>query len=823
MGKKKVISLVKLLGARSFEQVKDWLRQIGYQVDSPNFGPLTEVDDEIVERLRELAQSAKSKKATPGIKKIIHAAKEEAPTKSIPRPKEVLPPSVGTEPSLESGVSLEVAPIQRPKLKSIVEERKPPKVKLEKAKKKREPAPQPAKEEEALVEVIEEEKEEKPPLKKAGKAKEPVPTKIEEPARPKPLFRERRASRGLDEILLEDEGIVVSRKRVFKVKGVKRKEPEQEVVRHVKISRPMSIREVSAVTGVKVAQIIQFLFDELDVAANINYVASIDEITLICDKFNIPCDVVPEEPEKELDVFEKSQALNPVPRPPVVTVMGHVDHGKTKLLDTIRSTNVVDKEAGGITQHIGAYQVFIGGKKITFIDTPGHEAFTAMRARGSQVTDIVVLVVAADDGVMPQTIEALEHAKAAKVPVIVAVNKIDKPEANPDKVRHELSKYGLVPEQWGGDTIYVNVSALTGQGVSELLEMIQLQAELMDLKADPSAPPFGVVLESQIDPGLGIVATVLVQQGTFRRAMYILSGESVGRIRIMHDDLGREVDEAVPSTPVRIVGFASLPENGERVYAFEDKRKAEQIAEARKAQRELEVMRSSALKISLDDVFKRIKEGQLRELPVVVKADVQGSAEAIRDALERISVEGTKVQVIRSGVGQITESDVMLASASNAIIIGFSVGATAQAKRLAEQEKVQIKYYDIIYKLTEEIELALKGLLEPEIVEIPLGIVEVRAVFRQEKSSAVVGGMVVSGKVHRGALYRLKRNGNVLFEGELASLRRFKDDVKEVAEGFECGLLLEGTNDVQEGDILEFFTKETRSPFEATTPPSESS
>jgi translation initiation factor IF-2 len=484
---------------------------------------------------------------------------------------------------------------------------------------------------------------------------------------------------------------------------------------------------------------------------------------------------------------------------------------------------VVDKEAGGITQHIGAYQVFIGGKKITFIDTPGHEAFTAMRARGSQVTDIVVLVVAADDGVMPQTIEALEHAKAAKVPVIVAVNKIDKPEANPDKVRHELSKYGLVPEQWGGDTIYVNVSALTGQGVSELLEMIQLQAELMDLKADPSAPPFGVVLESQIDPGLGIVATVLVQQGTFRRAMYILSGESVGRIRIMHDDLGKEVDEAVPSTPVRIVGFASLPENGERVYAFEDKRKAEQIAEARKAQRELEVMRSSALKISLDDVFKRIKEGQLRELPVVVKADVQGSAEAIRDALERISVEGTKVQVIRSGVGQITESDVMLASASNAIIIGFSVGATAQAKRLAEQEKVQIKYYDIIYKLTEEIELALKGLLEPEIVEIPLGIVEVRAVFRQEKSSAVVGGMVVSGKVHRGALYRLKRNGNVLFEGELASLRRFKDDVKEVAEGFECGLLLEGTNDVQEGDILEFFTKETRSPFEATTPSSESS
>ncbi len=830
---KKVVNLVKIIGARSYEEVTDWLRQVGFDVDAPGFSPLTEVDDETIAKLKSLVSSVKGaekKSSVKRIRRVVDEAPSSKPTKTL---KDIISQTkADVKAVVEKEARRETTATAHAKLKPILQEKKPLKVKLEKAKKKKEDT----EEELAIVpeKAIEQEVEEPSPEEQLGldiefleeeelRQRREKRLSAAELVRAKPRPRERRPSRTIKEILSEDEGVVTSRKRFFKVKGLRRREPVPEVRREIKISRPMSIREVSAVTGVKVSDVIQFLFEELDVVANINYVASIDEIELICDKFNIACERVPqEEPEQELEVFEETKELHPIPRPPVVTVMGHVDHGKTKLLDYIRKTNVVDEESGGITQHIGAYQTIVNDKKITFIDTPGHEAFTAIRARGSQVTDIVVLVVAADDGVMPQTLEAIDHAKAAGVPTIVALNKIDKPDANPEKVKHELAKVGLTPEEWGGDTIMVCISALTGEGVQELLEMIQLQAEIMELKADPNGPPYGVVIESQIDPGLGIVATVLVQQGTFEKGMYILSGESVGRIRIMLDEKLKEVTNATPSTPVRIVGFSELPQNGDKVYGFKDKRKCEQIAEARALHRKLEELKVSAPKVSLDDVFNRIREGELKELQLVVKADFQGSVEAVKESIQRISVEGTRVRVIRAGVGQISESDVMLASASNAVIIGFRVGTTVQAKHLAEQERVQIKEYDIIYKLLEDIELALKGLLEPEIVEVPIGTLEVRAVFRQDKNVTIAGGMVLTGKVQRGAQYRIRRNGTIIHQGQINSLKRFKEDVREVAEGFECGVLIEGSEEVREGDLVEVYVTEKHSRHESEKPSEES-
>ncbi|OGK11518.1 MAG: translation initiation factor IF-2, partial [Candidatus Riflebacteria bacterium RBG_13_59_9] len=519
-----------------------------------------------------------------------------------------------------------------------------------------------------------------------------------------------------------------------------------------------------------------------------------------------------EEPEQELEMFTEVNEKKLQPRPAVITVMGHVDHGKTKLLDAIRTTHVVDEEAGGITQHIGAYQTKLGDRTITFIDTPGHEAFTAMRARGSQITDIVVLVVAAEDGVMPQTVEAVEHCKAANVPVIVAVNKIDKPEANPEKVKQQLSQHGLVSEEWGGDTVFVNVSALTGHGIGELLEMINLQADLLELKADVTAPPLGVVIENQIDTGMGIIATILVKQGTFRKGQYILCGESVGRIKRMVDENGREKQTGGPAEPARIIGFEQLPENGEKVYGFKAKKLAQQIAESRIAQRDRYIHTRPAAHMSLDDMFAQMHAIAAKELNVVVKADVQGSMEAVREALTKIEVEGIKVNVIRAGVGQINETDIMLASASDAMVIGFNVTIAGQVRKIVERETVQVRLYRIIYKLIEDVELAVRGLLEPEIVEVPIGELEVRAIFRTDRNSVICGGMVTSGKVQRNAYYRLRREEEIVFEGQLGSLKRFKEDVREVSEGFECGLRIDGSSDVREGDVLELFLREEREP-----------
>ncbi|MCC7479691.1 translation initiation factor IF-2 [bacterium] len=614
--------------------------------------------------------------------------------------------------------------------------------------------------------------------------------------------------RGRRDVALGDDETVRSRKRVFKVAGGPRIQEAGAVQYHLKIPGPMPLRDIAQGTGVKVAQIVRFLLNELGTKANINYVASVEESELIAEHFGVPHSVALEQQATdELVQFEQIDSEKLVGRPPVVTIMGHVDHGKTKLLDTIRTTNVVAKEAGGITQHIGAYQVEKKGKHITFIDTPGHEAFTAMRARGSQVTDIVILVVAADDGVMPQTIEAIQHAKAAEVPIIVAVNKIDKADAQPDRVKQQLSDHGLVPEEWGGDTVYCNVSALKGDGIDELLEMILLTAELADPKADPHAPPYGVVIESKVDPGIGVVATVLVQQGTMVKGQFILSGTTVGRIKRMESDLGSEVASAGPSAPARIIGFTEPPENGDKVYCFNNKKQAQAIADQREAEARVRAAAKASQRMSLEKFLAKSEGKEIKELNIVLKADVGGSAEALAESLAKLEVEGAKCHIVSTGVGQINEHDINLATASDAVVVGFHTGITSGAKRLAEKEHIEVRLYDIIYKVTEDIEKAMKGLLEPEYEEKSLGKLEVRAIFKQEKGTCVAGGYVLDGTIKRGGKFRLKRGKETIFEGSLPGLKRFKDDVREVQSGYECGVLLEtgANNPVQEGDILEMY------------------
>ncbi|KHF30969.1 Translation initiation factor IF-2 [Anoxybacillus sp. BCO1] len=543
----------------------------------------------------------------------------------------------------------------------------------------------------------------------------------------------------------------------------------------------------------------------LGIIATINKDLDKDAIELICSDYGVEVEekVTIDETEFEtIEIVDHPEDL--VERPPVVTIMGHVDHGKTTLLDSIRHTKVTEQEAGGITQHIGAYQVVVNGKKITFLDTPGHEAFTTMRARGAQVTDIVILVVAADDGVMPQTVEAINHAKAAKVPIIVAVNKIDKPTANPDRVMQELMEYELVPEEWGGDTIYCKLSALTGEGIDNLLEMILLVSEMEELKANPNRRATGTVIEAKLDKGRGPVATLLVQSGTLRVGDPIVVGYTYGRVRAMTNDLGRRVKEAGPSTPVEITGLNEVPQAGDRFMVFEDEKKARQIGEAR-AQKQIVQQRSVKARVSLDDLFEKIKQGEMKELNIIVKADVQGSVEALVAALQKIEVEGVRVKIIHSGVGAVTEYDIMLASASNAIVIGFNVRPDANAKRVAEAEKVDIRLHRIIYKVIEEIEAAMKGMLDPEYEEKVIGQAEVRQTFKVSKVGTIAGCYVTDGKITRDSSVRLIRQGIVVYEGQIDTLKRYKDDVKEVAQGYECGITIKNFNDIKEGDVIEAY------------------
>lgn len=570
---------------------------------------------------------------------------------------------------------------------------------------------------------------------------------------------------------------------------------------------PMTVGELAKLLHKDAAEVIKKLLF-LGIVATINQELDLDAIQLVADEFKVEVELklpVEEDPFEMEEEPDDEASL--VERPPVVTIMGHVDHGKTTLLDAIRHTRVSEGEAGGITQHIGAYQVEVKGKRITFLDTPGHEAFTKMRARGATVTDITILVVAADDGVMPQTVEAINHAKAAKVPIIVAINKIDKPEANPDRIKQELMEYDLVPEEWGGDTIFVNVSAKTRQNLDELLEMILLVAEVEELKANPNKLARGTVIEAELDKGRGAVARVLVQSGTLRVGDPLVAGVCFGRVRAMVNDKGRRIKEAGPSTPVEITGLSDVPQAGDRFIVFEDERKAREIAEKR-ANKLRQSERAANARVTLDDLFSQIQQGQMKELNVIIKADVQGSVEALKGALEKIEVEGVRVRIIHSAVGAITESDIILASASNAIIIGFNVRPEAAAKITAENEKVDIRLHSVIYKAIEEIEAAMKGMLDPEYKEHVLGQAEVRETFRISKVGTIAGCMVTSGKMVRGSQVRVIRDGIVVHEGQMASLKRFKDDVREVAEGYECGISLQNYNDIKEGDIIEAYVME---------------
>ena len=510
--------------------------------------------------------------------------------------------------------------------------------------------------------------------------------------------------------------------------------------------------------------------------------------------------------EKLIDTTEdKEEDL--IPRAPVVVVMGHVDHGKTSLLDYIRHANVVSGEAGGITQHIGAYQVDVGGKPVTFLDTPGHEAFTAMRARGAMVTDIAILVVAADDGIMPQTIESINHAKAAEIPVIVAINKMDKPEANPERVKQQLTEYGLVPEEWGGETICCPISAKTGLGIDNLLEMVVLTAEMRELKANPNRSAHGAVIEARLDKGRGPVATLLVQNGTLKQGDVIIAGTAVGRVRAMTNDKGQKVTEAGPSVPVEIIGMGEVPEAGDDFHAVADERMARELAEQRKAEQK-NALNSNVGKVTLEDLFSQIQAGEMKNLNVIVKADVQGSAEAVKSSLEKLSNEEVRVRVIHCAVGAINESDVMLATTSGAIIVGFNVRPDANAKESAARSHVDMRMYRVIYDAINEIEAAMKGMLTPKFKEVDLGRAEVRNVFRITGVGMVAGCYVLDGKMQRGAQMRLLRDNIVIYDGAIASLQRFKDSVKEVAAGYECGITFEKFQDIKEGDIVEAYIME---------------
>ena len=552
------------------------------------------------------------------------------------------------------------------------------------------------------------------------------------------------------------------------------------------------------------SEIIKTLMD-MGLLATINQEIDFDAAGLVAEELGFQVEQVEEKEAREFGIEAKPDSDDDLcPRPPVVTVLGHVDHGKTSLLDAVRKTNVISEEAGGITQHIGAYQIEFNGRKITFIDTPGHEAFTAMRARGAQVTDIAVLVVAADDGVMPQTVEAINHVKAADVPVIVALNKMDKPDAQPDKVKQQLTKYDLVPEDWGGDTVTVEVSALRSKGIEDLLEMILLVADLRELKANPDRPAKGTVIEAKLDKGKGPVASVLIERGTLRIGDAIVAGGVSGRVRAMNNDKGDPIEEAGPSTPVEILGFADVPQAGDILDVVSEDRLARQLASIRSDRKRAEEIQSSRI-ISLDDLFGKIKEGEIKDLNLIIKADVQGSVEALRQSLDALSSDEVRVNVIHAGVGGITESDVMLASASNAIIIGFQVRPDGNAKAIAERDKIGIRLYRVIYDATRDIKSAMEGLLEPEIREVELGTASVLKTFKVPKIGMIAGCIVNEGKITRDSMLRVIRDNIVIHEGKVASLKRFKDDVSEIASGYECGIGIAGYQDLKEGDLIEAF------------------
>ena len=571
----------------------------------------------------------------------------------------------------------------------------------------------------------------------------------------------------------------------------------------------MTVGELSEVLSVNSTELIKKLFMELKIMANINQSLTLEQIELIAMDYGKEIQEEVEINKEDLDLYfeVEDEEKNLKERAPIVTIMGHVDHGKTTLLDTIRNTRVTAGEAGGITQHIGAYQVRTKDKKITFLDTPGHAAFTTMRARGAKITDVTILVVAADDGVMPQTIEAINHAKAADVPIIVAVNKMDKPQANPDRVMNELVEYGLISEEWGGDTIFVPISALKGEGIDELLENILLVTEMQELKANPNRLALGTVIEAKLDKGRGAVATLLVQNGTLNVGDPLVVGNTYGRVRAMINDRSKNIHTAKPSTPVEITGLQDVPNAGDRFVVFGDEKTARQIGEKRQ-QQYIETTRQANSAVSLDTLFEQMKQGEMKDLNIIIKADVQGSVEALAMSLAKIDVEGVNVRIIHTGVGAINESDITLAVASSAVVIGFNVRPDNNAKQMAATEQVDIRLHSIIYKVIEEIEAAMTGLLDPEFVEKVIGLAEVRQVYKVSKIGTIAGAYVTEGKVSRDGKVRVIRDSVVIYEGEIDTLRRFKNDVKEVQSGYECGMTVENFNDIKEGDVFEVYIME---------------
>lgn len=595
-----------------------------------------------------------------------------------------------------------------------------------------------------------------------------------------------------------------NRKNNKKNKGGYNPRPlSQEKVDAITYQEGITVSELAAKIHKNASDIIKVLF-MLSKMVTINSSLDDETVELVCLEYGIDAtkEEVKEDNNLEDDEIDDPKDLKE--RAPIVTIMGHVDHGKTTLLDSIRKTKVVEGEFGGITQHIGAYQVKVNNKLVTFLDTPGHEAFTAMRARGAKVTDVSIIVVAADDGVMPQTKEAVDHSKAADVPIIVAINKMDKPDANPDRVKSEMADLGLIPEEWGGDTIFVNCSAKTGEGIKEILETILVVAEVKELKANPKKRATGTVIEAKLDKGRGPVSTLLVQNGVLRQGDSIVVGSCYGKVRKMTDDMGREIKEALPSTPVEIIGLNDVPVAGDNFKVFYNDKEARSVAEKR-AKAKIEKERNAISAMSLDDLANQIAQGDVKEIPVIVKADVQGTAEAVSASLAKIDVDGVKVSIIRSSAGAISESDVMLASVSKAVIYGFNVRPDANVRKKAAEEGVDIRLHNIIYKAVEEMEAAMKGMLAPVYEEVVIGQAEVRKVYKVSKIGTIAGSMVTDGKLVRDCKVRLIRDGIVIYTGKLASLKRFENDAKEVNSGYECGLTIENYNDIKEGDVIEAF------------------
>ncbi len=598
-----------------------------------------------------------------------------------------------------------------------------------------------------------------------------------------------------------------SKKINDKKKNIHKNETVEKKIDIVKIPNEIMLNDLANKLDKPVAQLIKILM--LDgLMVNQNQVIDFDLASKIAEKFNINIQQAAEIDLFEDEIFSPDDEEDLLERPPVVVVMGHVDHGKTSLLDTIRHTNVMHTEAGGITQHIGAYTVSISGKPITFLDTPGHEAFTAMRMRGAQATDIAILVVAADDGIMPQTIEAINHAKAAGVEIIVAINKIDKPGANIDAVKQELIGYDLVAEDWGGKTVCVPVSAKNNIGIDDLLEMIVLVAEMKELKANPNKSASGIIIESKLDRGRGPIATVLVQGGTLKVGDPIVAGSSYGKIRAMIDDKGNRLKKAGPSTPVEILGLSSVPNAGDTFYVTENEKRARQLAESVANKNKSAVIKNNSAKISLEDLFGQIKTGNVKELGLIIKADVQGSVEAMKNSLERLSNDEVKIKIVHGGVGAVTESDIMLASASNAIVIGFNVRPELTTKSVIDSEKVDVRLYRVIYDAIEDVKLAMQGMLEPVYEEKIIGHAQIRQLFKVSSLGTIGGAYVTDGKITRNSKIRVVRDGKTIYEGELETLKRFKDNVKEVAQGYECGIMLSNFNDIKENDVVEAYVME---------------